>query len=212
MTEEIPGQALDLALAEHCAHDLASAIEQVERCLRRIHDCKSLLSVLDRHFLEVNWDGPHGRDFCPQRWLAEHDTEFSRIVDNLGRLPRWPLLGSVTTNNILVREANDTGMVIGAFLDMEGSRLGPAGFDQALVWYDLMFDGRMGVADRWLDRILRSGDSIAVAGTLTNAAWLCAYRSRVEHAEQARDEVLRRTVRERLLEATRAVAGYFRLA
>lgn len=205
LTEEVPGEALERVLAGMGDQEVEPVLQQVEHCLARVRGSESLRSALAT--ADPSWEGPHGREFCPQRWLAEHDAEFSRLVEGLARPVTWPLLGSVSGNNVFVRRAGDSGVVISAFLDMEGARLGPAGFDQATVWYDLMFDGQLDAADRWLERILGSRDEAMVAGTLANAAWLCAFRSRTAHAERARDETLRPTVCERLRKARGTAAG-----
>lgn len=142
--------------------------------------------------------GPYAEGFSPVAWVRRHDPGLAPVVEGLEPFGTGPLLGSVSANNLLVREHRGA-LRLAAMLDLEGARVGPRGFDQAMLWYDLIAQDQISLAEAWFRCVAECGDAAVLRGLIANAAWFSAFRVRHRHPERARDTVLRPMVREALM-------------
>ena len=181
ITEARPGDTLEAALRKAAPGTIRPVLSQLLGGLRRVArsaEVRSALSALSSELI-----GAHARDFCPLAWLRQHAPATAALFDGFGSITHRPVLGSLSSNNILADQSSGT-LSLSAYIDFEGARIGPTGFDHAMFWYDLLLQGRADLADEWLRNVLRSAEAELVSGMLVNAAWLSTMRTCLRHPEQ----------------------------
>jgi Ser/Thr protein kinase RdoA (MazF antagonist) len=124
-------------------------------------------------------------------------------VEGLEPFGTGPLLGSVSANNLQVREHRGA-LRLAAILDLESVRVGPRGFDQAMLWYDLislhhLTRRQISLVEAWFRCVAEFSDAAVLRGLIANAAWFSAFRVKHRHPERDRDAELRPMVREALM-------------
>lgn len=191
----VPGSRLDSLLptgrADSLRPVLADIAQALERLSRSADSARALAAGAE------NLAGPFSPDFSPTEWLSRHDQGLARIVVGVERIGTAPLLGSLSGNNVIVEACRGVPS-LSAFIDFEGARVGPSGFDQAMLWYDLLRQGREDLAEVWFHLVRRISGARVVRGLIVNAAWLAAFRTSHAHPEWPLDAALRPLVEERL--------------
>lgn len=197
LSRAVEGERLDHRIGGTWGSNDTSVLREIARVLHAIGRDDAIADALRTSLPGLC--GPYGERFSPAAWVRKHDAGLAPVVEGLEPFGSGPLLGSVSTNNVLVRKLPPGGLRLAAMLDLEGARVGPRGFDQATLWYDLIFQGRISLADQWFHCVAECSDAAVLRGLIANAAWVSAYRVRHRHPEQNRDVELRPMVRDALM-------------
>lgn len=196
LSRAVEGERLDESIGRNWSLRDLAVLAEIARALDGIGCDVPIANALRTSLPDLC--GPYGEDFSPAAWVTRHDAGLAPVVEGLEPFGTGPLLGSLSTNNVLVRKAHGA-LRLAAMLDLEGARVGPRGFDQAMLWYDLISQGQISLAEAWFRCVAECSDTAVLRGLIANAAWFSAFRVRHRHPERDRDVELRPMVRDALI-------------
>jgi hypothetical protein len=183
LTEGWEGVVLEELIKSGTARQIEDALGRLMSLFEAFRNVKKLETTIKLH--ETRLIGPFASDFSPARWIRKNRPRLFSFAQYLRDPPTTLIHGSSSPNNVLVR-CNTNGTTV-ALLDFEAVRRGPLGFDEAMVWYNLLVDGSRSWAGVWLQRVLSRQNEDLVSGFFANAAWLIAFRTSRFHPLQATD-------------------------
>ncbi len=196
LSRAVEGERLDERIGRDWGLEDTAVLREIARALDGIGRDDAIATALRTPLPDLC--GPYAEGFSPMAWVRRHDPGLAPAVEGLKPFGTGPLLGSVSANNVLVRQYRGA-LRLAAVLDLEGARVGPRGFDQAMLWYDLISQGQISLAEAWFRCVAECRDVVVLRGLIANAAWFSAFRVRHRHPERDRDTELRPMVREALM-------------